>query len=148
MHNITTWVILADAGHARIVAMSGPGKGIEDITSFDAAEGRKAGSDLDSDRPGRRTTGRNVASRHAMEPHRTPKEIATEGFERTLTAYLEEAAKHKAFERLIVVAAPKVLGDLRRMLDGRIAIDTSLSKDLTHIATNDLEPHLRDIVNF
>ncbi|NQV81069.1 MAG: host attachment protein [Alphaproteobacteria bacterium] len=148
MHNITTWVVLADAGHARIVAMSGPGKGIEDVTSFDAAEGRKAAGELDSAPPGRRTTGRNVASRHAMEPHRTPKENATEGFERTLTAYLEEAAKRKAFERLVVVAAPKVLGDLRGLLEGRIVIDTSLSKDLTHIATHDLEPHLRDIVNF
>ncbi len=34
------------------------------------------------------------------------------------------------------------------MLDGRVDIEANLNKDLTHVATHDLGPHLREIVNF
>lgn len=147
MHAVTTWIVIADAGRARIVAATGPDRGLSDVTAFDSADLHKASRDLGTDRPGR-TGDRFGPGRHAMEPAHTPKEVAAAGFEQTLADHLTEAAKQKAFDRLVLVAAPKALGALRAMLDGRVDIEANLNKDLTHVATHDLGPHLREIVNF
>ena len=147
MHGVTTWVVLADAARARIVETVGPGKGLREITAFESATRHDAARDLGTDRPGR-TGDRMGPGRHALEPRQNPKDAATEEFERALLAHLLEASKRKAFDRLILVAAPKVLGDLRQLLDGKIAIETTLAKDLLSVATHDLEKHLGAIVNF
>ena len=147
MHTVTTWVVLADAGRARIVESPGPGKGLSEIAAFDSPSRHDAARDLGSGRPGR-TGDRMGPGRHALEPRHNPKDIATQEFERALVVHLVESAKRKAFDRLVVVAPPKVLGDLREMLDGKIAIETTLAKDLVSVATHDLEDHLRAVINF
>jgi protein required for attachment to host cells len=147
MQAVTTWVVLADAGLIRIVESTGPGKGLREITAFESAARRRTARDQGSERPGR-TGDRMGPGRHALEPHSDPKDVATEGFERALLTHLEEATKKNAFDRLILVAAPKVLGDLRKMMDGRLAVEATLAKDLTQVPTHDLAPHLRAIVNF
>lgn len=147
MHAKTTWVVIADAGHAHIVAAMGPGKGLSEVTAFDAAELHKHSRDLGADRPGR-TSDRFGPGRHAMEPRHTPEDVAKAAFENAIADYLIESAKKSRYDRLALVAPPKALGALRDMLDGHVTVDATLDKDLTHVAIHDLEPHLRDLVNF
>ena len=51
-----------------------------------------------------------------MEPPTDPQRYAKYEFARELAERLEEAVHAHRFERLVLVAAPKTLGDLRELL--------------------------------
>ena len=50
--------------------------------------------------------------------------------------------------RVMLVAAPRVLGDLRKALNAQATakIGGEIGKDLTQVAVHDLGPHLSDLV--
>ena len=76
---------------------------------------------------------------HRFEKHQFAKRMAE---------LLEDAAKRKAFDRLVLVAPPQALGDLRAEL-GRHAkekVTGELDKDLTHVAIHDLPGHLAGLI--
>lgn len=61
---------------------------------------------------------------------------------------LSEAHKRHAFDRLILIAPPAMLGDLRGAMpkDLEGTIHGELSKDLTHADKRELEGHLADMI--
>ena len=73
----------------------------------------KASRDIDADRPGR-TFDSGGEGRHAMEPPTDAKRHAKQEFHRELAADIETALKAGEFDRLVIVAAPATLGDLRQ----------------------------------
>lgn len=144
---IVTWILVADGARARVLANEGPGKGLADAFNQDFIGANTLTRESVSDKPGR-TQESATTARSALEPrtdwHRFEKHL----FAKRMAEILEDAAMRKAFDRLILVAPPQALGDLRAEL-GRHAKDRitgELDKDLTHVAIHDLPGHLADFI--
>jgi protein required for attachment to host cells len=61
---------------------------------------------------------------------------------------INEAAERKEFDRLILVAPPKTLGDLRANLSQRASglVSGELDRDLVNTPVSKLEDHLADFL--
>ena len=143
----TTYVLIADGARARLfvveegTAVLKPALGQEFIgTNLPSRE-------IASDRPGRSFDSAG-SGRHAMEPPTDPHRHAERVFAQEVAAVLEDARQKNAFQRLVVVAPPKALGDLRGEFSValRNRVIAELHKDLTKVAIHDLPSHLAEIL--
>lgn len=144
---IVTWILVADGVRARVLANEGPGKGLVEAFDRDFIGENALMREAVSDKPGR-TQESATTDRHAMEPRTDWQRFEKHQFARRMAEILEAAAKQKMFDRLVLIAPPQALGDLRAEL-GRHAKDRitgELDKDLTHVAIHDLPGYLGDLV--
>lgn len=147
MKPIRTWILIADGARARVVENLGPGKGVSEVTGMEFSQPAERNRDIMADRPGRSFESADN-SRHSMEPPSDPKRLAEADFVAGLASMLDEKLKAGAFDRLVLVAAPQALGDIRKAISGQLA-DTvygELAKDLTKVPNNDLEKHLGEVM--
>jgi protein required for attachment to host cells len=146
MKAITTWIVVADGAHASFYVNKGPGKGVQEA-GFPAIVGmHEPTRDINADRPGRmQTVG---APRHAFDspsdPHREQKRV----FAKDVAAFLKQQALKNAYDRLVLVAPAKTLGDLRDALDSHVTerVTKEVPKDITHFNARDLSEHLDDVI--
>ncbi len=139
----TTWVIIADGAKARIFEYQGqhlPLKTIQELTHIN-----KLSQDLVSSDRGRMSdhgSGQRTALERPSDPHEYEKHV----FAMELRDYLKKHSK-KA-ERLILVAAPKMLGELRQLLPDTVRkrITDEIAKDLTNIPAPELPKHLQEVL--
>jgi protein required for attachment to host cells len=146
MKRITTWFLIADGTRARIAFNDGPGRGIKPVFDQEFQGRNLASRDIVSDRPGR-TFDSGGEGRHAKEPPSDPRELEKRNFARGLTQRLDEAAHRGDFDRLVLVAPPRVLGNLRALLSAkaRTKVTQEIRKDLTQITLRELEDHLGEM---
>jgi len=147
MKSIKTWILIADGAQARLVYNDGPGHGIKP-TSEEILHGRNLpGREINADRPGR-TFDSVGKGRHAKAPTTDPRDNEKQHFVRRLAEMLDDAAKHGRYDRLVIVAPPRALGQLRAMLSDRVRAKVSgeLDKDLTHVPTGELTRHLEPVL--
>ncbi len=139
-----TWILVADGAQARLYANDGPGRGIHPATEWDFSLDlpEKVG-DMLSDQEGRSANpgGRRA---HPLGPRTDPRRHLETEFLRTLASFLEEGAVARTYDRLVLVAPPKALGDLRAKMAPHAAalVTREMDKDLVHLSQNDLEKHL------
>lgn len=141
------WIVVADGSRAQIFLNSGPGTGLVPAMQHAlVADNRPSGS-ISSDRPGR-TFDSAGSGRHAMEPSTDPHRHAQISFAHDVAELLEKEGKAKAFEQILIIAAPRMLGDLRSALgeETKKLVIGELDKDLTKLSINDLSSHLEDMV--
>lgn len=143
MRPIVTWVLLANAGIARVVANHGPGKG------FVAMGGRTwhAEDPVEySDKPGLEKSGNAYGS--VALPSGDPKDAAETAFAIQVSAELEAFVRSGQFDRMIICAAPRMLGKLRAAIAPSVQnkVTAEVDKDLTQINLVDLPKHLRDVI--
>lgn len=143
MKPTTTWILIADGAHARLFANHGPGKGIE------AVEGGVINGDhRPDDELVRASAGRTFESvgetRHAIAPKTDPHRELKRTFAEHLAELMDRKFAAKAFDRLVIVAPPKALGDLRAALSDHLKphIYAELDKDLVKTPTAELPEHL------
>jgi protein required for attachment to host cells len=146
MKRITTWFLIADGTRARIAYNDGPGRGIKPVFDEEFRGQNLADRDIVSDRPGR-TFDSGGEGRHAKEPPSDPRELEKRNFARGLARRLDEAAHRGDFDRLVLVAPPKVLGNLRALLSAkaRAKVTQEIHKDLTQIPLREVQGHLGDL---
>jgi len=145
MKPVRTWILIADGARARVMQNNGPGKGVQQVDGCHYRTSHEADREIHTDRPGR-THDSAGAGRHAMEGSSSPHRIAKAEFARALMDDLER--KHTAgnFDRLLIVAPPRALGDLRQHMPGTLksCLIGEVHKDLTHVPNDALAPHLED----
>jgi protein required for attachment to host cells len=142
MKPTTTWILIADGARARIFANNGPGKGIEPVgVELDADH--RPDREIMSDKPGRAFESVGTA-RHAIEPHHDPHKELKRAFSEQLATLLDQQLAAKAFDRVVLVAPPEMLGDLRSALSAHVkaAVCAELDKDLTKTPEAELPQHL------
>lgn len=147
MKPVRTWILLADGTHARIMCNTGPGKGLEEVRGMEFEGDNLRSGDLMADRPGR-TFDSAGAHRHAMEPPSDPQREAKRSFAAELVARLQEKLQDHAFDRLVLVAAPATLGDIRKVLPKPLlaVVYGEVSKNLVHVPNHELGDHLADVM--
>ena len=144
---IRTWVVIADAARARVFETRGRGTGltaVEDMTlDAELAPSREIGTD----RPGR--SFESVGStRHAMEGSSDPHRERKRQFARRIVDAVEARQTARSFDRLVLVAPPVTMGDLRAALPAKVkaAVAAELVADLTNTPTSELPAHLADYI--
>ncbi len=140
-----TWYLIADGARGRVFTNDGPGKGIhpaiEEEFTIDRPEPTH---DIVSDREGR-AAGPAGGAGHAMTPVTDPHEHEETEFLRHMAARIGEFGQKNRYDRLVIVAAPRALGDLRTLLPraARDKVSGELDKDLTRLSEADLAKHLK-----
>lgn len=143
MKPTTTWILIADGAHARIFANHGPGKGIEAIEGGVINGDHRPDHELVRDRAAR--TFESVGdTRHAITPKTDPHRELKRDFAKHLAEVLDKNYSAKAFDRLVIVAPPTALGDLRAALTAQVKphVYAELDKDLVKTPTAELPEHL------
>lgn len=143
MKSTITWAILADARSARICENSGPNKGFAVVP--DGHLTAQEPSDY-ADAPGLAHSSHGPG--RAGMTRRDPKSMAANAFARQIADELGQRHAAGAFDRLILVAAPQMMGELREALNGPVqaSILAEVNKDLTDVALPDLPKHLAHVL--
>jgi protein required for attachment to host cells len=131
----TTWFCVADAGHVRIKDATTRTAPLPTVTTL-----RHEVYEHGQVEPAPRVQESASPARHAIADAESPIRREKRGFAETVADYLNEGAKRGAYERLVVAAPPKFLGDLRAALDAkaRERIVGEIAKDLTKEADAEL----------
>jgi protein required for attachment to host cells len=143
---IVTWVIVADAARARFFQLGVDGNGARTLEEFDvmvSPRGRLHEGDLTADRPGRAFDSRG-RGRHAMEPAHTAKEHEAQEFARELAAHVEDARIAGFVDKLVLIAPPRFLGQLRSSLCAQALelVVHSIDKELSTASCEEVASHL------
>lgn len=141
-----TWLLVADAARARIFAVDLEAHALNRIPKHELDAETAPSRELGSDRPGR-TFDSAGQGRHAKEPPTDPHRYEKRRFAHRLAVLLTAELRQGAFDRLLVVAPPQMLGDLRADYsdDVRAALVEEIAKDLTALAPHELEARLPEL---
>ncbi len=142
----TTWILIANAGGARLFSNRGPQKGLELLKTFDHPEGREKTAELVTDRPGHN---KSVGNGHGAYVAATdPKYHAAESFAQRLTKKLEQGRIANNYDQLIVVAAPNFLGLLNKHFSSHVRslLSERLQKDYTKVNEKELSGYLEKYI--
>jgi protein required for attachment to host cells len=137
-----TWIVVADGARARIFVNRGPGKGIE-LSGHELTAEHPRTSDIVRDSLPR--THESVGhARHAIEPRVDPHQDAKREFTEYLAQVLDQSVAERAFDRFVVVAPPKMLGDFRKAMSKRLQplLHGEVAKDLTKASSKEVADHL------
>lgn len=110
------WVVVANAGRARIFSREKKFSPPVEIESLIHPESRLRRQDLAADRPGQVQESRTPAESPAGE-RTDPKALEATVFARELAQRLEQGRQQGRFSHLVVLAEPNFLGEIRRQLD-------------------------------
>lgn len=140
------WALIADAQHARVLERTAPAGPWHELESEAEERFAPPSRAQGSDRPGRVVESVGGA-RHAVEPRHDPHREAKRAFAEELAGRLEAALRAGRCQRLILVAPPAFLGDLRAALSpaAKRALLGTLDKDLTRHPLAEILPHLEEI---
>jgi protein required for attachment to host cells len=147
MAKLRTWVVVADGAHAAVYASAGPGKGLDEPAVREFIGDSHPTREINADRPGRSFDSVGDA-RHAMEPHTDAHRHAQQVLAHDIAGFLDAAAQRGDYDRLVIAAQPRTLGDLRAEMSTKVQAKLAgdLAKDLMHVAPRDLPPYFADIV--
>lgn len=143
----TTWIVIADRSGARILRHQGGQPSLEPIGEIAHPEGRLRPHEIEADRPGR-VHDRMSAHRHGVAREEAATEHLAKGFALAIAERLRKARLEQQFDRLVLVAGPRMLGHLRDALDAHTAalVTAELPKDLQDVPLEDLPHHLAGVV--
>lgn len=134
-----TWIMVANASHAKLFSNKGPNKGLELIKEFLHPESREKAAELVSDRIG------NFAGSGSYAQPTSPKEHEAERFAQEVAQELEQGRVKNAYEQLVLVTSAHFMG----LLNGRISqqvkskVTGSINKDYTQLPVKELSGHLQ-----
>jgi protein required for attachment to host cells len=143
MKSTRTWFLIADGSRARVVENLGRRRGFRDIEDMSLSIDLPPSRDVLTDRPGRghASYGRGrYAKENTGDPHRELKRAFAKMIGLALNAKLAAGG----VERLIVVAPPTFMGDLRAALPKgvRTKVSGEVTEDLTNLPKQRLHRHL------
>jgi protein required for attachment to host cells len=136
-----TWIVVMDSAQARIFSLRTGRDGRElspAMPSLLSTLGRRS-QDERSDKPGRSFASVGTV-RHAIEPKHDYHKLAKHDFARTVAALVEKGLAARQFNRLVLVAPRRTLGELRALMSKRIKqrIQREVAKDFALLGPQEL----------
>jgi len=116
----TTWILVANQVEARIYSSKRLPGNLILLDTLTHEEGAVHTRDLISDAPGRAYDSSGLG-RHSMEPVTGVKEEGRRKFVKEMVDLLESARQKDRFDQLVFLAAPAVLGVIRKTLSDGLA---------------------------
>lgn len=126
-----TWILVANQAEAQVFSSKQPMRDLKLIKTLTHEEGAAHTRDLVSDAPGR-AYNRVGPARHGMDPDSGVKEEERRKFVKEMTDLLESAYLKGGFSQLVILAAPAVLGVIRKTLSSGLtrAVIKEVPKDV------------------
>lgn len=147
MKTFKTWVVVSDGARARIFLNEGRGTGLRPALVNDLVADHRPTHELGGRQPGRGWAGA-AGPRHGIQPVTDSHDQLKVEFARNVARVIEDGADRDAFDGLILVAPPRMLGNLRAQLPKAIVkrVRGELGKDLTQVPVHALPGHLDELV--
>jgi len=144
----STYILVARRAGAVIYSSHGPDVPMDLVAEIDHPRGRLKASELEADRPGR-AFDRAAQGRHAYSNEESPADRVEHEFALQLADQLNQHRNSEAFDQLVLVAGPKLLGKLRQALSEptRKLVSAELDKDLIDPSEQDLRKYLKGLAN-
>lgn len=138
----TTWILVSNASTGRLFRHSGPNKGLELIQEFSHPQSREKNANLVSDRPGHNPGAGN--GHGSFVPATLPKEHEADIFALELARELDTGRIGNLYSRLVLVASPSFMGQLKQHLTDAVhkLVSDSVEKDYTRSTDKELSRHL------
>lgn len=139
-----TWFVVADGGHARVMAHSPIG--YTPISAMDSISASRDSHDLGGERPGRSVE--SVGStRHAIEPRVDRHQQAKLDFATAIAEVINDPVSGAAFAELVLVAPAKIATAIKSGLNAhsRAKLVAEYHKDLCKLGEADLRERLSQI---
>jgi len=123
--------MVADSTRARIFNLSSDHLELQEIEDIVHPEGRLHNRDISSDLPGK-DKGINGSGGHAYSNKISPTEHERNEFAKRVATYLDDARKANKISKLLLIVAPRFLGELRSHLSSETSkiIIFELNKNL------------------
>ncbi|MGI9302251.1 MAG: host attachment protein [Gammaproteobacteria bacterium] len=137
----------ADSARARFFVSPSPRSPLQEIETLMNPEARMHEQALISDSPGRSFDSAGQG-RHALEKKVEPKRQLLQGFAKRIAQRLEQARRSGQFEALVIIAAPDVLGSLRKHLRDTTSrvITLELDKNVTQMHAEEIRQRLPELL--
>lgn len=138
-------VVVADSTQVRIFASSRRMDSLDELCTLDNPEGRLRDQELETDRSGRQSATRS-AGYHGYGGDKSTQRHETDEFALEVARQLEQRRRNGEFDQLILVAPPKLLGDLRKHMssDCDRLVSREINKNLLHEDHSELLARLRE----
>ena len=111
---MNNWVIVGDSARARFYETQNSTSDFQEFQTLIHNESRMHEQELTSDRSGSAHDAAGM-NRFNISSDQNAKQKESEIFAREIAGYLEKSRTENKFSQLVVVAAPKFLGQLRRV---------------------------------
>ena len=135
----TTWIVAADASRARILQVTDRERlvEVEDLTN---PQGRLHNREINTDAKGR-FAGPDRPGGHSSGDEDHTVDHYNEMFAKRIAEYLDHARNEHRYDQLVIVAAPKVLGLMRKELGKEVGklVAEELPKDLSWFNAREIE---------
>jgi protein required for attachment to host cells/ribosome-associated translation inhibitor RaiA len=144
----STWIAVLDGTQARFFALrkNGDGQVFEEVAEAQSADLPRHSRDERSDRPsGAFAVG---MARGAVEPRHDYIKLAKHNFAREAAGTLDAALADRRYDKLILVAPPRSLGELRELLSERVlaCLVHEVPKNLTKLGADALRKKLSGLL--
>ena len=136
-------IVVADSARARIFTADSAHSPLNEIETMAHPEGRMHEQGMVSDMPGK-DSGKGGGGDHAFQEKIEPKEQEMIEFAKRVADYLDDTRKSNKLNKLLLVAAPAFLGELRTHLSNETSekIVFELDKNLAQHSIEDIRQHL------
>jgi len=140
-------IVVADSARARIFTADSAHSPLNEIETMAHPEGRMHEQDMVSDMPGKES-GKGGGGDHAFQEKIEPKEQEMIEFAKRVADYLDDTRKANKLNKLILVAAPAFLGELRTHLSNETSekIVFELDKNIAQHSVEDIRKHLSEFL--
>ena len=147
MKKTKTWILVADGARARIFRNDWPDRGLHRAFANDFGAPRAPDRAYGADKPGRALRGPD-GGRQGIAPTVDWHRYEKARFARDMADLLNRHAARRSFDRLVLVAPPAVLGDLRKCLakPALNAVTAEVGKDLTHLRRWEIPKRLEGVM--
>jgi protein required for attachment to host cells len=137
-----SWVVVCDGAKALIMQNAGDNQLMNLQVHETMKQPNEADRDIGADKPGRshQANGHSGSAVEETSWH----DQAEEAFLKLVAAKLDDLVRQKDARRIVLVAPPKALGQIRPSLsaDTKAAITAEVAKDLTSFPIDQIERHL------
>jgi protein required for attachment to host cells len=141
----TAWILVAHRSGAQLFEKRG--RELSLLQDIPHGEGRPADQQPDTDKPSRRFVTGPTGHQPAGKETRQAKEKEAMRFIRELAGMLEEGRVHNRYNKIVLVAESRFLGEMRAALSPETGalISATQAKDLAWMDTQAIKEYLQDI---
>lgn len=138
------WLVVADGAKARFFDTNLKGEPFEELETLENERGRDRNQEMERDRPGRTVSGGGQRSAYDEGDKR---DIVEAQFADRVAEYLEKARNQNKYEQLVILAAPKFLGQLRNEFSDGVesAVRFEDTVNLTKASRSELQSRFKNL---